>query len=300
VFAGLRLQIDMASLAEVIPQLGSPDNDARKAAEQMLTLHKQNMPVFMPQLLELARTFPEWHLRQMCAVLLRRSLDSTAWPNVGAPGQQAVKTGLLDGVVAEAHPQVRKSLADTISKLAALAASSGGWSELLPFVYKLCIDADPNNKKLGLEILASLSLEVGDEAIIPLLEALQPVFSEALCQPNPLTVRVACLKAVASIVPHVVEKVHRAHQQALQGHLPACFSVLQESLAVGDMTNAKECLSSFIEIANADAAFLRPHVETLLSVAFGVAGANLDENVRHLGLELMITFAEGKPVRCTT
>jgi len=177
-----------------------------------------------------------------------------------------------------------------------VARRAGGWAELLPFVYKLCTDADAAHKKLGLEILASLSLEVGHEAIIPLLEPLQPVFFEALNAPNPTAVRVACLKAVASTVPHVAEKEHRAKQQALQALLPATFSVLNEALAAGDMASARECLSSFIEIASSDAAFLRPHVDTLLSTAFAVAGANVDENVRHLGLELMVTFAECKPV----
>ncbi len=78
------------------------------------------------QLLELARTLPEPQMRQMCAVLLRRNLDTTFWPAVGAQGQQAVKAGLLEGVVAETHPNIRKALADTISKLAGIAASTGG------------------------------------------------------------------------------------------------------------------------------------------------------------------------------
>ena len=60
-----------------------------------------------------------------------------------------------------------------------------------------------------------------------------------------LAVRVACLKTVESMVEHVKDKEHRAHQQALQAHLPAFLAVLQEALASGDMTHAKECLTSF-------------------------------------------------------
>ena len=117
---------DMASLQEVIPQFLNPDNNARQAAEQIFAQHKANPPVFATQLLELARTLPEPQMRQMCAVLLRRNLDTTFWPAVGAQGQQAVKAGLLEGVVAETHPNIRKALADTISKLAGIAASTGG------------------------------------------------------------------------------------------------------------------------------------------------------------------------------
>ena len=286
----------MASLAEVIPQFLSPDNGARQAAEQQLAQHRANPSVFMPELLQLARTFPEPHLRQTAAVLLRKSLDASVWPAIGAPGQTSIKAGLLEGVVAETQdPKTRRALADTISKLAGIASASGGWADLLPFVFKLAIDTDGANKKLGFEILASLSIEVGGDAIVPLLEPLQPVLGGALCAPNALAVRVACLNAVESMVEHVKDKEHRAHQQALQAHLPACLAVLQEALASGDMTHAKECLTSFIAIAESDASFLRPHVDSMLSVAFGVAGADLDENVRHLGLELMITFAEAKP-----
>ena len=82
-----------------------------------------------------------------------------------------------------------------------------------------------------------------------LLESLQPVLGGALCAPNALAVRVACLNAVESMVEHVTDKEHRAHQQALQAHLPACLAVLQEALASGNMTHAKECLTSFIAIA---------------------------------------------------
>lgn len=116
----------MASLQEVIPQFLNPDNNARQAAEQVFAQHKANPPAFATQLLELARTLPEPQMRQMCAVLLRRNLDKTLWSAVGLPGQQAVKAGLLEGVVAEVQPNVRKALADTVSKLAAIAASTGG------------------------------------------------------------------------------------------------------------------------------------------------------------------------------
>ena len=250
----------------------------------------------MPELLQLARTFPEPHLRQTAAVLLRKSLDASVWPAIGAPGQTSIKAGLLEGVVAETQdPKTRRALADTISKLAGIASASGGWADLLPFVFKLAIDTDGANKKLGFEILASLSIEVGGDAIVPLLEPLQPVLGAALCAPNALAVRVACLNAVESMVEHVKDKEHRAHQQALQAHLPACLAVLQEALASGDMTHAKECLTSFIAIAESDASFLRPHVDSMLSVAFGVAGADLDENVRHLGLELRLVRHHVEP-----
>ena len=39
-----------------------------------------------------------------------------------------MKAGLLEGVVAETQPSVRKALADTVSKLAGIAASSGARS----------------------------------------------------------------------------------------------------------------------------------------------------------------------------
>jgi hypothetical protein len=115
----------MASLAEVIPQFLNPDNNVRQQAEQLFAQHRANPPVFVPQLLELARTLPEPQMRQMCAVLLRRNLDGEMWPAVGAQGQQTVKSGLLEAVVAEAHESVRKAVADAITKLASIAAASG-------------------------------------------------------------------------------------------------------------------------------------------------------------------------------
>ena len=135
----------MASLAEVIPQFLNPDNNARQTAEQLFQQHKANPAVFVPQLLELARTFAEPQMRQMCGVLLRRNLDATVWPAVGAAAQQTVKAGLLEGVVAEQEPSVRKALADTISKLAAISASAGAASLLVCHHTPLLVPLQPGS-----------------------------------------------------------------------------------------------------------------------------------------------------------
>jgi len=128
-------QAAMASLAEVISQFLNPDNNVRQTAEQLLQQHKANPAVFVPQLLELTRTFAEPQMRQMCGVVLRCNLDATMWPAVGALAQQTV----FEGFVAEQEPSVCKALADTISKLAAIFASAGAAPFLRSFaITPLC------------------------------------------------------------------------------------------------------------------------------------------------------------------
>mmetsp|Transcript_66778 Transcript_66778/g.108336 ORF Transcript_66778/g.108336 Transcript_66778/m.108336 type:complete len:138 (-) Transcript_66778:187-600(-) len=129
----------MASLVEVISQFLNPDNNVRQTAEQLLQQHKANPAVFVPQLLELTRTFAEPQMRQMRGVVLRCNLDATMWPAVGALAQQTAKASLFEGFVAEQEPSVCNALADTISKLAAIFASAGAAPFLRSFaITPLC------------------------------------------------------------------------------------------------------------------------------------------------------------------
>jgi len=171
---------------------------------------------FLPGLLEVARTHDQQQFRQMAAVLLRRNVNPDSWAKTSPEAQTAVKTGLLEGLSNESVALVRRAFADATSKLAAVVCAGGAWNELLPFVFNLCVAEDAGRKQSGLELLSALGEEVGESLAIPALEPMLPMLQQSLAPPSALPVRVAALRAVGTLVPHVQGKEHKALNASAQ------------------------------------------------------------------------------------
>eukprot|EP00961_Rhodomonas_salina_P028709 387335-Rhodomonas_salina.1 len=113
-----------AQLAQALPNLLSPDAATRQAAEQAIEQIKGQPAAWFPAILSLARGFPEPQMRQMAAVVLRKSISKDPWTAAGLEAQTVVKAGLLEAVFPETQHLVRKALGDVISKLAAVASQA--------------------------------------------------------------------------------------------------------------------------------------------------------------------------------
>ncbi|KAJ1493800.1 armadillo-type protein [Baffinella frigidus] len=335
------------SLAETFPALLSQNNEARQSAEAHLQTLSAAPSTFLPGLVEVAKTHEQQQFRQMAVVLLRRNLNQGAWGATSADAQNTVKSGLLEGLSAEPVALVRSAFSDAISKLAAVIAAGGAWNEVLPFVFKLCVSEDSAYKQTGLDLLRvlaeetgldllrALAEEVGESLAVPALEPMLPLLAQTLAAPTPVAVRVASLKAVASLVPHVQGKEHKALLTAAQGLLPAVFQIIQDALAASASEHMRSCLLALIDLSVECGAFFRAQVDTLVQACLAVSSAesmdeqvphhtellskelsaetprqidtlvvaclavssaeSMDEQVRALALELLVSFTESKP-----
>jgi len=308
--SALRLSLSRVSQprrrAADLPEPARPVQSAEAHLQQLSAVPS----TFLPGLLEVARTHDQQQFRQMAAVLLRRNVNPDSWAKTSPEAQTAVKTGLLEGLSNESVALVRRAFADATSKLAAVVCAGGAWNELLPFVFNLCVAEDAGRKQSGLELLSALGEEVGESLAIPALEPMLPMLQQSLAPPSALPVRVAALRAVGTLVPHVQGKEHKALNASAQAHpapprpifspdvgrpkcteadaargaqrgqglLPGMFDVLQSALSARADDPTRAALSALIDLAAACCAFFRPHADTLVAAALAVSSAEaMDE-----------------------
>ena len=114
-----------AVISQTLPLFLSPDNASRNAAEQTFLAARQDPSAFVAALQSLAVTLHQPELRQMAAVLLRRNLTNELWNAVDKSVQTNIQTNLLTAVRNEPISQVKKGIAEAVSKLASIVCSSG-------------------------------------------------------------------------------------------------------------------------------------------------------------------------------
>ena len=221
-----------AIISQTIPLFLSPDNSVRNSAEQTFIATRQDPSAFITALQKLAVSFPQPELRQMAAVLLRRNLTSDIWSLVDKSSQESVKANLLASVSTEPEAQVKKAIAEAVSKLASIVCTSGNtiwyrlvvilhsnlygtgtWSELLPAVFQLCLSSD--QKEVGLKLLFSLSESLPDNSLLPVLQHILPMISASLAVSQELSVRACAVHAFYGVCGHVQEG-NNSERDALQ------------------------------------------------------------------------------------
>lgn len=150
---------------------------------------------------------------------------------------------------------------------------SEGWSEILPFVYNCCNDVKETTKTLGLNLLKSLSDDIGEDIVLPAVQPLLPVLEAALSPQNSLDVRCICLATVSSIAPHLCDAKGKQMQAKLQSLLPKMISVLHDAFQSGSRDKSRTCLSALIDLTAQDPGFVKPSIEQLLASAHAVTGS---------------------------
>ena len=108
---------------------------------------------------------------------------------------------------------------------------------------------------------------------------------------NPM-VRLAALEATCSVILSL-EKKHFAAFQELIGHM---LQTIAQLLNNKDEEGASTAIENFIEIAVHKASFLQKQINPVISAMFQIAKtADLDDAIRHLAVEFIISTTESIP-----
>ncbi|EKX36526.1 hypothetical protein GUITHDRAFT_117306 [Guillardia theta CCMP2712] len=304
--------VEMADLSQLFPRLLSCDNATRQQAEQEFSQLRDHDLNFIPSLFRMGKTMADPQMRKMSIVLFRRSVTSERWSKLDVNTRGQIKSELLESLTVESEMSVARNISDAISRVASIASSavpatcpfervdadgmSEGWSEILPFVYNCCNDVKETTKSLGLNLLKSLSDDIGEDIVLPAVQPLLPVLEAALSPQNSLDVRCICLSTVSSIAPHLCDARGKQMQAKLQSLLPKMISVLQDAFQSGSRDKSRTCLSALIDLTAQDPGFVKPSIEQLLASAHAVTGnAEVDDDLRSLAMELIVTYVENKP-----
>eukprot|EP00755_Sulcionema_specki_P004069 Sspe_Gene.29143::Locus_13673_Transcript_2_2_Confidence_0.667_Length_3431::g.29143::m.29143 len=78
--------------------------------------------------------------------------------------------------------------------------------------------------------------------------------------------------------------------------IPSLLNVLGQTLAGGDSDGASEMLQSLCDSLEANPKFFESNIMNLLNTMFQIAqSSNIPDNLRHLSVEAIVTYAEAQP-----
>jgi hypothetical protein len=82
----------------------------------------------------------------------------------------------------------------------------------------------------------------------------------------------------------------------LKDWIPLMFEVVSTCLNQKKEAEALDALEILVELADVEPTFLRPHLPTVINAMLIIANtAQLQDGIRQLGLEFLVTLAEQRP-----
>jgi len=282
----------------MIAQLMATDNNLRGQAEAAFQDTKKTNPeLAVSGLIHLLRNSQQEEVRAMCTVLLRRCIGKSGeslWPNISFQTQGVVRETLLSTIEAEKSSHIRNKISDCIATLASHLYETGQWPELLPFMFKCTKSQLEFHRETALQIFSDIAPDIGEQ-LRPHFNVLKDVLATGL-NDSSLKVRVAALCATANFLAVLSEPNERAH---FQQFIPLMLGVVSTSLNANQEEEARTAIELFVELAEGDPTFLRPHSSTVINAMITIASATgLEDSTKQLALEFLVTLAEAKPGLC--
>jgi hypothetical protein len=289
----------------VITQLLSHDNDLRGAAEQRYNETKGNYPdQLLVSLLHLAACAPELPVRIMCAVMFRQEvlIPTTEdapwlWRTAAPETKAALKSAMITALQRDQQDEVRKKLTDALSALSvsALVLEDNSWPELLPFLLSLSENENPELRVAALDVFGYL-LTRTPEALEGHFQNFIPFLQQKLADPS-TKVRVASFFMIYGLLQSAMESDNGEEQlQKLQATAPGVLESVSACLHANDVDSARLGMEFLVEIVDLNVKYLRPNILNLIELMLKIAKSpQLDDPIRHLGVETMITLTENKP-----
>jgi hypothetical protein len=284
----------------ILKQLLSIDNTARKQAEDAYNETKKNPEFLVASLIHFIRHSGDEQIRDLCCVLLRRTLSSgndSLWGNISPQAQATVKNQLLEIMETDQSQHSRGQVANCISELALTIFDpknpnpTTAWPELLPFLFKLVKSDKAGLREVSLEIFADLAPHVG-EVLRPHFPLLKEILVAGLNDTASLPVRTAALTATCSFLRVLDKPEERIHFQEL---IPLMLGTLSAALNANQEEEARTALQLFVDLGESDPTFLKPQLVPILNAMLMIAQANtLEEATRQLGLEFLVTLTEAR------
>lgn len=273
----------------LVGQFLSPDNAVRGTAEAQIQ-ELRNLPdVLGENLVTVLRSSQNEQIRAVSAVLVRKTITKDYWPGISPAAQAKLKAELLAAVENEPVGSIRKKISDTIGEIASFL-EEGQWPELLPFLFRCANAASPGHRESALQIFGQLPF---DQTLTDNLGVLHQLLVKSLQDPESPDVRLAAVRAVASVLPNLENKQRSSFGDAL----PLMIQVLNGALQATNEGSARNVLEELIDIADSVPSFIKPQAQLVLEAMYRVASTReLEDATRHLAVECLVTLAEKAPV----
>jgi len=283
-----------AELEQILIHLGNADSTIRGQAEAAFNKMKESPQALVMTLIHLLRAHNDLMIRISAAVLVRPLLvrqTESLWDKLTEENKAAIKQEMLVGLPSESNVSVRRKLCILTAELGALLVPSGGWNELLPFMFS-CVTSDNDGlKESAFIIFGSLAAALKAQ-FAPYISKLKDVFAAGLNDTRSIKVRLAALGATAAFLGTLDETNRGSFQQLT----PAMLDTINIALKEHEEEEARDGLELFIEIAEAEPLFFRPDIIPVTENMFAIASTtDLDDSTRHMAIEVLLTLCATRP-----
>lgn len=277
----------------IISGILSPDNNMRQQAEEYFISTKQNPDYCVSSLLQLVRGSQQVEVRSLTCVLLRKCIsktDDSLIDKLSPQVLQSLRTELMQAVLDEKVESIRHKL------VYALSGFVGGleeteYADFFKVLFQWTKSPAHEHRESGFGVFNQLATHMTSKGLQPFLPMLLEVLNSGMNDQQG-SVRIAAIEATCSIVM-VLSKSGRQQFQQLIGSM---LTVLAKTLNESDYDAATTVVESFIEIAVQYPAFFKHHATTVIGAMFQIAKTEaVEENVRHLAMEYMVSLAESSP-----
>jgi len=280
------------ALEQIVFQLTNEDNNIRGQAERAFNEATKQPELLLTELLQIMRTSAIPSVKSMSAILFRRYAfeeEKMLWNQCSDQTKHNFKAYLLQALMEESERTVRQKICHIISTTGKFV--HGDWPELLPCMFNCCNSPNEQHREAALEIFANLPTMFGD-SLTRYIGVLKEVFQKSLSDPSN-KVKLSALKATVSFLLVIEDNKQR---NIFTDLLPPMIQVIALALNNQDEGAARDSLDAFIELAETNATFLRPSLDVLIPAMSQITTAKaLDDGIRHLALELLVTMAENAP-----
>ncbi|XP_076928217.1 uncharacterized protein LOC143592100 [Bidens hawaiensis] len=272
------------SLELLLLQFLMPDNEARRNAEDQIKRLARD-PEVVPQLIDHIRNAKTPNVRQLCAVLLRKKITGH-WRKLPDDVRQFVKRSLLESIIAEYSPSVRRASANVVTVIAKFPG--GEWSDLLPFIVHCSQNAQEDLREVGLLLFTSLTETNGD--------SFQPYFADLKfllikCLQDEISdVRVASLKAIGAFL----DSTHDDSQLVrFCEYIPSILNYSRKCLSSGDEDNALIAFEIFDELIESPVPLPGESIRAIVKFSLEVCcSSHIKIATRHQAIQIISWLAK--------
>ena len=232
--------------------------------------------------------------RSFSAVILRQhmSLKNEMWSKLNPSTQLTCKQTLLQLLIQQPHPFLRKKIDDIVGCLAAKVMAEQPWPELLPAVFQLFQAEEADRKATSFRVLDKLA-EFCFPVLAKDLSVLKDMLQAGLSHQSS-DVRLAALTALVTVVLALdVQQIVHA-QQPFAALLPLVTHGAQAALQAGIMADSHlaDSLEQLGNVAQQYPKFLRPVLPDLIEILAATAQNHEMESAKMMALELMLLLGE--------
>eukprot|EP01053_Blabericola_migrator_P000173 Blabericola_migrator_1__172@NODE_1045_length_5616_cov_254_394125_g719_i0_p1_GENE_NODE_1045_length_5616_cov_254_394125_g719_i0NODE_1045_length_5616_cov_254_394125_g719_i0_p1_ORF_typecomplete_len1112_score264_02Importin_rep_4/PF18808_1/1_8e03Importin_rep_4/PF18808_1/5_2e03Importin_rep_4/PF18808_1/1_7e21Importin_rep_4/PF18808_1/2_2e02Vac14_Fab1_bd/PF12755_7/1_7e03Vac14_Fab1_bd/PF12755_7/4_5e02Vac14_Fab1_bd/PF12755_7/13Vac14_Fab1_bd/PF12755_7/4_3e11Vac14_Fab1_bd/PF12755_7/0_0018Vac14_Fab1_bd/PF12755 len=291
--------VDITFIRNILDQSISVDKNARTQATDAFTNLKQAQPnALITLLIEILATDPDVQRRQQAAIAIRTALreflnvqEENVWLALNEETRTLFKTQLLNLIVSEREKLVRDSIADIVSDVGDLLIPAKKWSELPDAIMTMLACNDNVDVQIvGMNLCGNLEGHVSDK-LVAHMKDLAKMLGERLTQNNPVL-----QIAVVELVAQIVTKEPREMWRPLEALLPAISQSLVTLAQLDDDIHINAMLQALVEAAEGAAEYYKGGMDQMVTVLLAIcANAELDDKIRQLAMEVLLTLASNRP-----